>query len=587
MSGRIPDDTLQLIRERVSIVEVVSGHVSLKRAGRNYLGLCPFHAEKTPSFTVSDERGLFHCFGCGAGGSVFTFLTKIENIGFRDAVELLARRAGVEIPKSAQAPGGEHRKELIELNELAQRHFREVFRSAAGGVARQYAERRGLSATIVEQYGVGFCPPSGSSLIRAFAAQRRPVQKAIALGLVGRRGDGTAYDRFRGRVTFPIRDGSGNIVGFGGRTLGDDHPKYLNSPESTLFRKGNVLYGLFEARSAIRDADRVVVVEGYLDALALVDAGFGNVVASLGTALTADQLRIARRFGSEVLVFFDGDRAGQQAALRAFALCVEVDIAGFGVSLPEALDPDSLVRQNGASAARELLEHAEPLEDVFLRQLNPGLDAPLARRIAAAKRIGEVLARAKNPLTFGLLVRKAAEQLGIDESAFREMRTTERHSHGPKRPSEPPGPEGADIDDSSERTLVEVAALDREVAHLVAESRVLDLFRSAELSQLCRAVIEAWDGGCDGTAVVDRLPAQLGARVTAALLGDGPLAEVDRVQVSRDCIRQIEQHALKVRDQAVRLSLREAEASGDERRFREELQRANEHLQRRKAEGHA
>jgi len=332
MAGKIPDETLQAIRERVSIVEVVSGYVTLKKAGRNHVGLCPFHGEKTASFNVNDERGLFHCFGCGAGGTVFTFVMRADHVDFVEAVEGLARRAGVTLPRRADSGDGEQRQELVRLNEFAQRCFREMLRSPAGSVARQYLDKRGVTAATIETYGLGFCPANGSGLSRALAAKPVAVQKAVEIGLLGRRGNGTTYDRFWGRVTFPIGDGSGRIVGFGGRTVGTEHPKYLNSPESVLFHKAHVLYGLYEGRQAIREAERIVIVEGYLDALALVEAGIGCAVASLGTALGPAQLRAARRFAQEVIIFFDGDHAGQEAAVRAFGVCAETGVGSRGLS---------------------------------------------------------------------------------------------------------------------------------------------------------------------------------------------------------------------------------------------------------------
>ncbi len=431
MGGRIPDEALQAIRERVSIVEVVSGYVALKKAGRNYLGLCPFHSEKTPSFTVNDERGLFHCFGCGAGGTVFTFVMRAERVAFPEAVELLARRAGVVLPAQREATaGGEQREELLALNEKAQGCFRSALQSQSGLPARQYLEKRGLSALTIERYGLGFCPKAGAGLARAVAGKPSGIEKAVALGLIGRRGDGSTYDRLWGRVTFPIRNGSGRIVGFGGRTIGNDQPKYLNSPESTIFHKGQVLYGLFEAREPIRQAEQVVVVEGYLDALALVEAGIGYAVASLGTALSAAQLRLARRFAPQVVAFFDGDRAGQNAAMRAFALCAEVGVWGLGAFLPDGFDPDSYVRAHGPEATRTLLQNAIPLADFFLDRLDPGSQATLPQRAHAAEAIAEIVARITDPLQSSLLASKAAQRLGVDEAVFRSLLAKRAPSSG-------------------------------------------------------------------------------------------------------------------------------------------------------------
>ncbi len=585
MAGKIPDETLQAIRERVSIVEVVSGYVTLKKAGRNHLGLCPFHTEKTPSFTVSDDRGLFYCFGCGAGGTVFTFLMRADRLEFRDAVEVLARRAGVALPeRTEKGPNGEQRQQLLEINEVAQGYFRQALQSPAGAAAREYLDKRGLSGDMIERYGVGFCPSGGTGLARTLSAKRCPTQKASELGLIGRRSDGSVYDRFWARVTFPIRDGSGRILGFGGRTLGHDHPKYLNSPDSALFHKGQVLYGLFEARDAIRAAERVVIVEGYLDALALVQADIGYTVASLGTALTEVQVRLARRFAPELVAFFDGDRAGQDAAVRAFAVCAEAGVWGLGAFLPSGFDPDSYTRERGAAATLSLLQQAVPLADFFIQRLDPGPDARLPQRAAAAERIGQVLARVRDPFQFELLARKAAQQLSVDETIFRNLRAAAAGARVvPTRPSTPEG--HTEVFRSEETTLLEAMALDRDVAQLVAHRGVLDSFGSPVLAEAGRTLLSAWQTNGGTASVVDQLPGPVAQRVTAGLLGQGALATGDCLQVARDCIDRIEQRAHRSEARADLVKLRQAEASGDTVRYREELERHNELLRGRDVRG--
>lgn len=577
MAGKIPDETLQAIRERASIVEVVSGYVTLKKAGRNYIGLCPFHSEKTPSFTVNDERGLFHCFGCGAGGTVFTFLMRADRIEFPEAVESLARRVGVALPRgSGRDSSGDQRDELVELNETAQRCFREALESNRGAAARQYLEKRGLRAATIERYGLGFCPPNGSGLVRTLAGNASKIQQALGLGLIGRRTDGSVYDRLWGRVTFPIRHGRGHILGFGGRTLGTEHPKYLNSPESALFHKGQVLYGLFEVRAAIRDAERVVIVEGYLDALALVEAGIGYAVASLGTALSAAQLRLARRFAPEVVVFFDGDRAGQSAAVRSFTLCAEAGVWGLAAFLPEGFDPDTYVRAKGQAAVRSLLENATPLADFFIRQTDPGPQASVPQRARAVERVGQVIAQFHDPL-FSLLARQAAQQLRVDEAVFRDMRSaagTQRAA--PLQPETTVAP--ATRLPPEESTLLEVMALDRDVAVLVSHRGTLDAFRSSALADAGRAVIAAWERDRSSVAALEQLPARVAERVTAGLLGAGPIATSDRLQVAHDCIERIERQTRRSQAREALAMSVEAERRGDETARREQLKRHSELL---------
>lgn len=584
MAGKIPDDTLEAIRDRVSIVEVVSGYVSLKKTGRNFTGLCPFHSEKTPSFTVSDERGLFHCFGCGAGGTVFSFVMRIENCEFPQAVEVLARKAGVALPQRGGPSGSDDRRqELFRLNDAAQTRFvRSLQAEDEGRQARAYLAKRGLQPATIEKYGIGFCPRSGSGLATAVASKPAAVEAALSLGLLGRRGDKSTYEKFWNRITFPIRDGSGRILGFGGRTMGDEHPKYLNSPDSTLFHKGRVLYGLFEARQSIRDTERLVIVEGYMDALALVEAGIGCVVASLGTALTVDHLRLARRFAPEIVAFFDGDRAGLQAAERAFEVCLDAGIWGLGAFLPEGMDPDDYVRREGVAAANKLLDEAKPLAEFFLDRVDPGPTSSVPERIRAAQRVARTIVRVEDPVMFNLLAKDSARRLGVDESIFRDQR-----KGAPTRPvaREEASRLGTPVEESfrkEELTLIELISLERSLAEMVEATGVIEQFESETLSQAASLLATSWrrDGSCE--AALDTLPPSVAARVAAVQLGDGPLAG-HRAQIAQDCIRKIEERAQRAQNRDALSRISKVEAGGDDGALRKELERGIVVLRQREA----
>jgi len=356
MRGRIAEETLHELRERAGILETVSAHVSLRRVGRNHVGLCPFHAEKTPSFTVNEERGIFHCFGCGAGGNVFTFLTKMENLTFPEVVERLAQRYGVTLPERGDdSQGAGVREGLFALNAKTARFFqRYLWEAGEAEPARSYLGERGVSQGTADRYAIGYAPAGGEVLVRRLQKAGVPLDQAVRLGLVAvRQGSTRHYDRFRGRVMFPITDSSGRVVGFGSRgvpgTASDARtlPKYLNSPETPLYRKGAHLYGLSVARDAIRDAGRAIVVEGYFDVLALAEAGIAHAVASLGTALTTDQLRLLKRFTRDILVFFDGDAAGRAAAEKSLPTFLEAGLWGHGAFLPAGDDPDTFVQRAG------------------------------------------------------------------------------------------------------------------------------------------------------------------------------------------------------------------------------------------------
>jgi len=577
MASKIPDEILQAIRDRLSIVEVVSAYVTLKKAGRNYLGLCPFHTEKTPSFTVNDERGLFHCFGCGVGGTIFTFVMKMERQEFPDAVASLARRAGIALPERREdSPGAQHREQLLRVNNFAAAYFRRALLRPDGERARRYLIERGVSAEISERYGLGYAPPHGAALARALANKHAPESLAIELGLLGRASDGRVYDKFRGRLMFPIRHSDGRVIGFGGRVLEGEGPKYLNSPESPLFHKGEGLYGLAEARAAIRDVDRVVLVEGYLDALALVQAGIEHTVATLGTALTVAQLRMLRRFTGNVTAFFDGDAAGQKAAERAFSICAEAGVWAHGAFLPNGFDPDSFVRQRGVAATSELLDQAIPLFDFYLGRVDPGANAPVPTRARAAAEVARVLALVRDPFTNDLLARQAADRLGVSEQHLRRS-TAVRVA----RASPPPAGAGASAPPLAEEALlVEVMGLDRDVAAWVERRAVLDQFRTTELAAAAHTIADAWRTGGDPSRVVDSLPEAVANRITEGLLGEGPVAAGDRLKIAEDCAAKIEQRAQRDRARAAKAELRRAEKLGDSGRSREQLEQLNRMLHR-------
>ena len=577
MARRIPDETLQAIRDRTSIVEVISAYVNLKRAGRNHVGLCPFHGEKTPSFTVSEERGLYHCFGCGESGTVFTFVMKVERLEFLDAVTQLAKRAGVTLPeRDHDDPAARRREQLYAANAAGERFFRDTLSGPAGASARRYLTARGLRQETIERYGVGFAPAGGTALASWLAGQRVAPELAQQAGLLGRRDDGRMYDRFRGRVMFPIRDRRGRTVAFGGRTLGDDQPKYLNSPESPLFHKGEGLYGVAEARDAIRAADRAVLVEGYMDALLLAQEGIPYTVATLGTALTAAQLRLLAPLGGDglsVFFFFDGDRAGRQAALRAFGVCAEAGVWGRAAFLPEGFDPDSYVRHHGTAATLALLDAAPTLVDFYFdSQLPPG--ATLPQRTRLADDVRRLLARVSNDLQFELLARQAAARLGLSETVFRRARTA------PAAAPRPPAGEPRLRWPAEERLLIELMATDRAVADWAGARAALTRFTAADLRDAGDQIVAAWEQGRPLGDVVDRLPRALAEGLSAAAIGGGPVMAADeRMRAAEDCVRRIDTRTARAQRQAIASELRRAESSGSEG-WRDALADLNNELRR-------
>src|SRR6476659_3230615 len=361
--GLISEDVINQIRDRTDIVEVVGQHVSLTRTGQNLKGLCPFHQEKSPSFTVSPSRQIFHCFGCGAGGNVFTFLTRITGASFPETVRDLGRKVGIEVQESMAESGSQaqqaNRTEYV--NQTAARWFHENLRDdRVGAEARAYLAGRGIQQVTIDRFGIGTSPVEWDGLLKALAKQGLTSQDLASAGLVIARDSGTGYyDRFRGRVMFTITDLRKRVVGFGGRVLGDGTPKYLNSPDTPLFKKGQTLFALDVAREAIARTKTVIVVEGYFDAIALHQAGLTHTVATLGTALTLEHIQVLRRFASKVILLFRSEEAGVRAALRTLDLFVNSGLSVKVVSLPLGEDPDTYVRQHGAEGFAAL-HHAAP-----------------------------------------------------------------------------------------------------------------------------------------------------------------------------------------------------------------------------------
>ncbi|HEY2525173.1 MAG TPA: DNA primase [Candidatus Binataceae bacterium] len=417
--ARYPDDKLEEIRARADIVEVIGAHVRLKRAGRNFVGLCPFHNEKTPSFSVNPERGFFHCFGCGAGGTVFNFVMRTEGLSFPEAIESLARRYGVALPERGgdAGPGAGERDAALRANQTAAEFFAHVlWKTPDGAAAREYLAGRGVAAETARTFMLGFAPERTANLARALE-KRGLLAAAVRLGLV-RQDSGGTRDMFRGRLMFPIRDAQGRVLAFGGRVLDQRLPKYINSPESPLYSKSRNVYGLYEARAAIASADRALVVEGYLDAIAVWQAGFKETVASLGTALTADQLRLVGRHTRNVLACFDGDAAGRKASLRALEIFLAAGLLGRGIFIPSGFDPDTFVKERGVQAFAELIESAELLVEYFLDEQAAAARGSLQSRAAAAAAVAETLKRVSDPFQFNLLTRKAID-LGVGEEVLR------------------------------------------------------------------------------------------------------------------------------------------------------------------------
>jgi DNA primase len=420
----IPNDFIQTLLARVDIVEVIDRFVPLKKAGANYVACCPFHSEKTPSFSVSPTKQFYHCFGCGAHGTAVGFLMEYAGKAFPDAVEELARDVGLEVPRVDRPGEREEREEAKDLNEIllaAAKFYRAQLKDAPRAIA--YLKQRGLTGEIAARFGVGYAPDAWQGLQTVFPKYDDPALDAAGLVING--DGGKRYDRFRDRVMFPIHDSRGRVIGFGGRVLGAGEPKYLNSPETPVFSKGRELYGLFLARNAIRDAGKVVVVEGYMDVVALAQHGVDYAVATLGTATTPTHVQKLFRQTDTVVFCFDGDNAGRKAAWRALENTLPALADGKNavfLFLPDGEDPDDFVRKRGKAAFEGALDAAVPLSEFLLAELavrHPPASAEGRAALVAAAR--PFLHELHAPVLAAILRRRLSELSGLPEPELRDL----------------------------------------------------------------------------------------------------------------------------------------------------------------------
>lgn len=381
MAGRIPQTFIDDLISRTDIVEVIDAHVPLKKKGHEYTACCPFHSEKTPSFTVSQSKQFFHCFGCGAHGTAIGFLMDYAHLDFVEAIEQLASRLGLAVPREGGGearPRGPSPQPLYDLMEQSARYYQQQLRQhPQRQQAIDYLKKRGLSGEIAAAFGIGYAPPGWDNLLKALGPAKEQQDRLLEAGMLTEKEGGRRYDRFRERILFPIRDYRGRVIAFGGRILEQGEPKYLNSPETPLFHKGRELYGLYEARQALREIPRLLVVEGYMDVVALAQFGLRYAVATLGTAVTADHLQRLFRTSGEVVFCFDGDRAGRDAAWRGLENALPLMRDGHQLRfmfLPEGEDPDTLIRRIGYDAFVQHIEQAQPLSDYFFSQLTAQTD---------------------------------------------------------------------------------------------------------------------------------------------------------------------------------------------------------------------
>ncbi len=575
------------IRERSSIVEVISDHLTLKKMGRNYVGLCPFHAEKTPSFTANEEKGIFHCFGCGVGGNVFHFLMQYDHLTFPEAVEWVGKRYGIAVER-LDRPGtrrdAEEKESLYRLNEKTAAYFHgALFDRPEGKRAIDYLTARGVEERVARRFYLGYAPHGGHGLVDFLKREELSLKSAVRLGLISEREPQHYGERFFDRLIFPIVSPGGKVVGFGGRVIGQGLPKYLNSAESPLFRKGANLYGLFQAKETIREVDRVVVVEGYLDVLALSQFGISYAVATLGTALTPDQVRILGRYTKNVIALFDGDEAGRKAAARSFEIFVEGGLLGRAAFLPNGEDPDTFVRSRGRQTLEAIIDQAVPMADYTFTWLEKKYGKSIEGKSQIAQEISRLLAKVHNPFEVDLLASRAVDLLGIREDL---LRLSSRRSGGQGRsssPAVPPKPpQGKMGEDFSEQSLVSLMLRFPSLIQQVEREKEVEKLVSPKWRGILHGLLSAWKerGEVDVACLAQGFPPDQASQIAALMLEGENMPEEECERMMADCLSHLWRRYLRGLEKDLRQAIRVAEEKKDEKAKRERMLEWQEVVQR-------
>jgi DNA primase len=488
--------TAERVKQQADIVRVVGEYVRLKKTGKDFSGLCPFHQEKTPSFTVSPIKQIFYCFGCGKGGDIFNFVMEMERCEFPDALRLVAEKCGISIPKPKPSSPAERtqssvRATLVEMHREAQTFFTNQLQGTPEGkLACAYLEDRGLDKSTIDRFGIGYAPSSGDLLLRHLKG-KYPEKLLAESGLVSRdQNSARMYDRFRRRITFPIANESGKVVAFGCRALGDDQPKYLNSPETPIYSKSNVLYHLDRAKEALRRSDFAVLVEGYMDAIAVARAGISNVVASCGTSLAEPQIKLLGRFTKRVIVNYDPDTAGQAATERSIAILLEQDFEVRVLALPGKADPDKFIGEQGADAYIKLLKESPPYVDYLIARARHMDMSTAEGKLRAVNFLLPYVQKIPNRILRSEWATRIAQQLRLDEPVLRaalSKAASERRSEVKTKPELVARP-AKPVERRLIRMLADGEGFRRELAHELQQGQ---LYHGLETEKIFGAMIVA------------------------------------------------------------------------------------------------
>lgn len=591
--GFLSEEKVSEIRDRSSIQEVVSDYVTLKKTGKNYKGLCPFHSEKTPSFMVNEEKQIFHCFGCGEGGDVFTFLMKAGQFSFPQAVEELAKRYGVQLPSrelsATQNKEMAKREALFHINQIASEYFHDLLtKRREGEEGRKYLSQRGISQEVIVEHRLGTSTDRWDGLVQYLQEKKVSLELAWELGLIFPKKREGWYDAFRGRILFPIFDLHQRIVGFGGRVIREGQPKYLNSPESSIYHKGEVLYGLQVAKRYATEKDCVIIVEGYFDLLTLHQYGLNHSVATLGTALTTQHIRTLKRYTKNLITLFDADQAGVQATLRSLPLFLEEEVAGKTIVLPKGEDPDGFLRKGNLEDFGKRAERAVPLIDFFFERLMKTTDVKsIDGKVSVAKEGVALLGKIPDKIRRDFYTKALAERLDVKESFLYEMLRSY-----PKEPSKV----GEDFRKSSmersfpksEEIVVRLMVHHPEVIPTISKEGVVKEFESPILQKIAEALEDLYQrkGRLDLPEALANFEEDLKGRLCEFAFQESGLEGGDQGKILQDCIQKIREKRLKKEKGELLKRIKEAEKQQEEKKLvpllkeRQELAKRERGLQK-------
>lgn len=605
---RYSPEKIDEVRAATDIVDMIGSYVKLKKRGKNFVGLCPFHTEKTPSFNVSPERQMYHCFGCGVGGNVFTFLMEMEKVSFPEALRSLAQRAGISLPQSGESPeeDASESQALYDACSMAGRFFYDnLNETTQGQLAREYFHRRGFSDESIKKFGLGYALSGWDSLIKHAENKGVSVEILVKAGLAHKRegtssseigGRGGYYDYFRGRAMFPIFSTMGRVIGFGARKLREDDPlgKYINSPETPIYNKSRILYGIHHAKDAIREKDNAILVEGYADLISVYQAGIYNVVSSSGTALTSEQVQLLARYTRNVTIVYDADSAGSKAALRGVDLILENDLEVRIAQLSPGEDPDSFVKRQGADAFREVLHQSISFVDFIARTYDEqGKFQTPEGQAEAVRAIVQAIAKMKDELKRHFYVKHVAERYGVYETMlFRELELYLPRVRGGGKPRtsarEIPVLEQG-LSESPHATPSLIPAAERDILHAMLEGRgeILTLvfqqisvedFTDLRARMLASLIKDRWDaeGKLDSSHLMNEMEDDLLRRLVAELLfskyelskgwkGSGvDVSQADAMDVARDALAAFSKRALTLHMEENQRLIKEASDRGED-----------------------